>query len=431
MKGGMSVGEAGLLAERAAKQSVRSQVQPFGRADFGERWSYPYGLREAIKGSANIRFNGDYSLGPKALFQQLGSLGSGYFTKSTNPSVEAEHPERGAWQAYSLDSLYALGWLRTADGGFITGSNKPAKRRQLGVQKLAAPVGADHLMRTGRITGDQLLNTHAVFLSNYAYSEGSGVVDPTLVEGFRSYRPKTIERPMRAGKDWEVNFGPTSDYETVTRRGGFLGLQKTQWNIRKQMGADWSSAGEDVFIGQQRIGGKMQDLEMLPGKDGVIQNLYGYRKTKSGYQALIETVHPFESGTAKLMHGGHKALFFQSSEIIKGMQQKVRSAIAAGVLPGDVQDPRMVLPMPKDWMQNYFSMFDQLPEETLRGMGISDSIIQSKNWQKSAPEVIDRMKAYADQRRFQFTQEYDVPVSRLGAFTNAGNAQEHPALHEG
>lgn len=423
MKGGMSVGEAGLLAERAAKQSVRSQVQPFGRADFGERWSYPYGLREAIKGSANIRFNGDYSLGPKALFQQLGSLGSGYFTKSTNPSVEAEHPERGAWQAYSLDSLYALGWLRTADGGFITGSNKPAKRRQLGVQKLAAPVGADHLMRTGRITGDQLLNTHAVFLSNYAYSEGSGVVDPTLVEGFRSYRPKTIERPMRAGKDWEVNFGPTSDYETVTRRGGFLGLQKTQWNIRKQMGADWSSAGEDVFIGQQRIGGKMQDLEMLPGKDGVIQNLYGYRKTKSGYQALIETVHPFESGTAKLMHGGHKALFFQSSEIIKGMQQKVRSAIAAGVLPGDVQDPRMVLPMPKDWMQNYFSMFDQLPEETLRGMGISDSIIQSKNWQKSAPEVIDRMKAYADQRRFKFTQEYDVPVSRLGAFTNAGNAQ--------
>lgn len=423
MKGGMSVGEAGLLAERAAKQSVRSQVQPFGRADFGERWSYPYGLREAIKGSANIRFNGDYSLGPKALFQQLGSLGGGYFTKSTNPSVEAEHPERGAWQGYSLDSLYALGWLRTADGGFITGSNKPAKRRQLGVQKLAAPVGADHLMRTGRITGDQLLNTHAVFLSNYAYSEGSGVVDPTLVEGFRSYRPKTIERPMRAGKDWEVDFGPTSDYETVTRRGGFLGLQKTQWNIRKQMGADWSSAGEDVFIGQQRIGGKMQDLEMLPGKDGVIQNLYGYRKTKSGYQALIETVHPFESGTAKLMHGGHKALFFQSSEIIKGMQQKVRSAIAAGVLPGDVQDPRMVLPMPKDWMQNYFSMFDQLPEETLRGMGISDSIIQSKNWQKSAPEVIDRMKAYADQRRFKFTQEYDVPVSRLGAFTNAGNAQ--------
>jgi hypothetical protein len=423
MKGGMSVSEAGLLAERTAKQSVRSQVQPFGRADFGERGSYPYGLREAIKGSANIRFNGDYSLGPKALFQQLGSLGGGYFTKSTNPSTEAEHPERGAWQAYSLDSLYALGWLRSADGGFITGSNKPAKRRQLGVQKLAAPVGADHLMNTGRITGDKLLNTHVVFLSNYAYSEGSGVVDPTLVEGFRSYRPKTIERPMRAGKDWEVDFGPTSDYETVTRRGGFLGLQKIQWNIRKQMGVDWSSAGEDVFIGQQRIGGKMQDLEMLPGKDGVIQNLYGYRKTKSGYQALIETVHPFESGTAKLMHGGHKALFFQSSEIIKGMQQKVRSAIAAGVLPGDVQDPRMVLPMPKDWMQNYFSMFDQLPEETLRGMGISDSIIQSKNWQKSAPEVIDRMKAYADQRRFQFTQEYDVPVSRLGAFTNAGNAK--------
>lgn len=423
MKGGMSVGEAGLLAERAAKQSVRSQVQPFGRADFGERWSYPYGLREAIKGSANIRFNGDYSLGPKALFQQLGSLGGGYFTKSTSPSVEAEHPERGAWQGYSLDSLYALGWLRSADGGFITGSNKPAKRRQLGVQKLAAPVGADHLMRTGRITGDQLLNTHAVFVSNYAYSEGSGVADPTLAEGFRSYRPKTIEKPMRAGKDWMVDFGPTSDYETVTRRGGFLGLQRTQWNIRKQMGVDWSSAGENVFIGQQRIGGKMQDLESLPGKDGVIQNLYGYRKTKSGYQALIETVHPFESGTAKLMHGGNKALLFQSSQIIKGMQQKVRSAIAAGVLPGDVQDPRMVLPMPKDWMQNYFTMFDQLPEETLRGMGISDKVIQSRNWQSSAPEVIDRMKAFADQRRFKFTQEYDVPVSRLGAFTNAGNAQ--------
>lgn len=423
MKGGMSVSEAGLLAERTARQSVRSQVQPFGRADFGERQSYPYALREAIKGSANIRFNGDYSLGPKALFQQLGSLGSGYFTKSTMPSVEMEHPERGAWQGYSLDSLYALGWLRTANGGFITGSNKPAKRRQLGVQKLAAPVGADHLMNTGRITGDKLLNTHAVFVSNYAYSEGSGAVDPTLVEGFRSYRPKTIERPMRAGKDWEVDFGPTSNYETVTRRGGFLGLQKTQWNIRKQQGIDWSSAGEDVFIGQQKIGGKMQDLEMLPGKDGVIQNLYGYRKTKSGYQALIETVHPFESGTAKLMHGGNKALLFQASSIISGMQQKVRSAIAAGVLPGDVQDPRMVLPMPKDWMQNYFTMFDQLPEETLRGMGISDKVIQSKNWQSSAPEVIDRMKAFADQRRFNFTQEYDVPVSRLGAFTNAGNAR--------
>ena len=131
-----------------------------------------------------------------------------YFTRTTSPSEDDEfHPERGAWEAYKLDSLYALGWFKGEDGGFITGTNKPDKRRQLGVQRLAAPVGAEALMRTGRLTGDRMLNTTAVFLENYPFSEGSGVVDPTLVQGFTDFRPRTVERPTRAGEDWKVRFG--------------------------------------------------------------------------------------------------------------------------------------------------------------------------------------------------------------------------------
>jgi hypothetical protein len=399
---GMTVGEAGLLAERVARQSVRSQTQSFGRADFGERWSYPYGLRKAMEYSANIRLHGDYGVGPKDLFGELGK--HGYFTKATSPSVDLEHPERGAWQAYHLDSLYALGWFRAGDGGFITGSNKPAKRRQLGVQKLAAPMGADSLLRRGRLTGDRLLNTTAVFLDNYPYSEGSGVVDPTLVTGFRDYRPVTIERPMRAGDDWQVRF------TTVGQR---------------------ASAGESIFLGEQYIGGKWEPLEELKGIEGVSQSVFGYRKTRSGYQALIERDFPFESGTAKLMHHGMKALLFQSSEIIEQMQGQVRAAVGAGRLPGGVADPRMVLPMPKDWLQTYRGMFDLLPEETLRSMGVADDVIKSRNWQRIGPGVVDKLHQYAEQHRFTFDERHEAPVSRLGAFTRVGNARDIAYFEKG
>lgn len=420
---GMPMADAGPLAERVARQSVRTQVQPFGRADFGERWNTPFALRAAIAGSAQIRFHGDYSLGPKALFGELGQIGRGYFTKATSPSVELEHPERGSWASYSMDSLYALGWLPTPDGGFITGSNKPAKRRQLGVQKLAAPIGADHLLRRGRLTGDVMLNTTAVFLDNYPFSEGSGVVDPTLVAGFRDYRPLTIERPMRAGEDWQINFKPDSSTSQVAQMFG------RRW---KTVGDHhMHDPGESVFVGEQRIGGKWEPLEELKGIEGVSQGIFGYRKTKSGYQVLVERQFPFESGTAKLMHHGMKALLFQSSEIIEQMQGRVRSAIGAGLLPGDVEDPRMVLPMPKDWMQTYRGMFDFLPEETLRGMGLSDEIIAARKWSKAAPEVIDRLKAYADERRFTFQQQHEVPVTRLGAFTKAKNARDISYFEKG
>ena len=91
------------------------------------------------------------------------------------------------------------------------------------------------------------------------------------------------------------------------------------------------------------------------------------------------------------------------------------------MLPGDVEAPRMVLPMSKDWLQTYRGMFDFLPEETLRGMGVSDEAIKSKDWQQVGPEVVDKLSQYAQERRFSFQQQYEVPVSRLGAFENAGN----------
>lgn len=398
----LSVRDAGLMAERTARQSVRNQTQSFARADFGERWSYPYGLRQAIAGSANIRFHGDYSLGPKDLFGELGKLG--FFTKSTSASVEADHPERGAWQAYSLDTLYHIGWLRSASGDFITGTNKPSKRRQLGVQRLASPFGGNHNRTTGRVSGDSMMSTTAVFVDNYPYSEGSGVADSGLADGFREYRPKLIEKPQRAGDDWEVRF----------EKGGFLGRG------RPKMG----KAGEDIFVGEQRINGKWEPLESIPGTEGVSQRLWGHRKTENGYQVLLEREHPFESGMAKLMHYGMKALLFKSPKIIKEFQGIVRGAKTAGALPGDVADPRMVLPMPKDWMQTEFGMFDHLPSKVLRGMGLSQDLIDRADWQSAGPEVIDRMKKFAEDRRFEFTQQHEMPVSRLGAFTNAGNATD-------
>ncbi len=420
---GMPVHEAGPLAERLARQSVRAQVQPFGRADFGERWNTPYGLRQAIAGSAQIVFHGDYSLFPKALFKELGSLGSGYFTRATSASVDPEHPDRGAWPAYGLDSLYALGWLPTAGGGFITGSSKPAKRRQLGVQKLAAPIGADALLRTGRLTGDRMLNTTAVFLDNYPYSEGSGVADPTLLQGFRDYRPLTIEKPMRAGDDWQVRFTPQFASSDVSQMFG------RRW---KTVGQDHMHApGESVFLGEQYVDGKWQPLEQLKGIEGVSQGVFGYRKTKSGYQALIEREFPWESGTAKLMHHGMKALLFQSSAIIEQMQGQVRAAMGAGRLPGNVADPRMVLPMPKDWLQTYHGMFDLLPEETLRSMGVADDVIKSKNWQRVGPGVVDKLHQYAEQHRFTFDERHEVPVSRLGAWTRVGNARDIAYFEKG
>jgi hypothetical protein len=398
----LSIRDAGLMAEKVARQSVRNQTQAFARADFGERWSYPYGLRKAIEGSANIRFHGDYSLGPKDLFGELGKLG--FFTKSTSPSVEADHPERGAWQGYSLDTLYHIGWLRSADGSFITGSNKPSKRRQLGVQRLASPFGGDHNRTVGRVTGDSMISATAVFVDNYAYSEGSGVVDSGLAAGFREYRPKLIEKPQRAGDDWEVRF----------QKGGFLGRG------RPKMG----KAGEDIFIGEQRINGEWEPLESIPGTEGVSQRLWGHRKIENGYQVLLEREHPFESGMAKLMHYGMKALLFKAPKIISEFQGIVRSAKAAGALPSDVADPRMVLPMPKDWTQTEFGMFDHLPSKVLRGMGLSQDLIDKADWQAAGPEVIDKMKKFAEDRRFEFSQQHEMPVSRLGAFTNAGNASD-------
>ena len=62
-----------------------------------------------------------------------------------------------------------------------------------------------------------------------------------------------------------------------------------------------------------------------------------------------------------------------------------------------------------------------LPEETLRGMGVSDEAIKSKDWQKVGPERRRQAHQYAQERRFSFQQQYEVPVSGLGAFENAGN----------
>ena len=391
---GVPFEEARMMAERAARQSVREQIEIFPREDFGEQWSWPRGLREAMKSAANIRLHGDYGVGPRDLFEQLGKYEGGFFTRSTSPSEDEFHPERGSWEAYSLDSLYALGWFKSPDGGFITGTDKPPKRRQLGVQRLASPIADDDLLRTGRLSGDRMLNTTAVFVENYAYSEGSGVADPTLVRGFKDFRPKTIERPAQADDSWQVRF----------RDIGGMGRP-----------------GESVSLGEQFLNGEWQTLGDEPGSPGVRKRLAGYRKTKSGYQALIESDSPFESGTAKLMHHGMKALLFQSTSIIDRMQRTVSSAQAAGMLPGDVAAPRMVLPMSKDWLQTYQGMFDFLPEETLRGMGVSSEAIQSKDWQKVGPGVVDKLSKYIQDRRFTFQQQYEIPVSRLGAFENAGN----------
>ena len=73
---GVPFEEARMQAERAARDAVHKQTSGFPREDFGERWSWPYGLREAMKSAANIRLHGDYGVGPRELFGELGKYGS-------------------------------------------------------------------------------------------------------------------------------------------------------------------------------------------------------------------------------------------------------------------------------------------------------------------------------------------------------------------
>ncbi len=347
----------------------------------------------------------------------------GYFPRSTRASIEPDHPDRGAFPAYSFDSLYALGWLKGPNGSFITDTNKPAKRRQLGVQRLAAPMGASD-MGKGRLSGDRLMRTTAVFMDNYPYSEGSGAADPFLATGFRDFRPQSIKRPINAGEEWQVRFNVAEGSEQVKRRWGH------KWHVfdtQQHMG----SPGESVFIGEQFVKGKWEPLQQLPGIEGVRQGIWGYRKTSAGYQMLTERQFPFESGNAKIMHYGLKALLFKSGSIINQMQSKVRSAVAAGVLPQGVEDPRLVLPMSKGWMQTYMGMFDVLPADTLRGMGISDEVIKNRDLQQVGPQVIDKLSAFANERKFSFEMQHEMPLTRAGAFTNVNNAKDMSIFERG
>ena len=116
---GMTQDEARLAGERASHGSVRSQTSSFPSEDFGQRWDWPQGLRSAMGGAVNMRLHGEYGIGPKELFKVLGEYD--LFTRATSPSEDNEHPERGAWEAYKLNTLYSLGWLQGEDGSFITG----------------------------------------------------------------------------------------------------------------------------------------------------------------------------------------------------------------------------------------------------------------------------------------------------------------------
>ena len=76
------------------------------------------------------------------------------------------------------------------------------------------------------------------------------MVDPTLVQGFTDFRPRTVERPPRAGEDWKVRFG-----------------------IEDKPGSAAAAAGEDVFLGEQFIDGEWRPLEPVRGIPGVQQRV--------------------------------------------------------------------------------------------------------------------------------------------------------------
>lgn len=392
-------------AERLAQASVRNEAGYYASLDASWRTGWPRALQVATAGAINLRLQDttSYAPEPRELYRSLrkmkdqGLLDEYYFVRKPYPSKDPYHPERATWPAYRMSSLQALGYKREeipeqpGEYRYIMDTDKPVKRRQLGVQIRHLPAGQLSKLRRGRMTGDRATIQDTLFLENYPYAEGTGILHPDVVpQGFWSFKSLNIKRPGNIDPaDWSINFA------------------------KRQLG----KAGAPLELGYQTIEDQISALTPQPGRRGMRQTVWDWAELPKGrgYEVLIGQLLPASSGSFKSMAYGQKALQTISA-------QRIEEIRAANPSFAGVQSAQ---PLPKSWQQTAYGMYDILPEKELLGMGLTQAQVRGGEF---TDEVRDTLIRHIQSQRTEHLVSLEMSRARLEAFMEQGVVEDWQPL---